>query len=156
MKILRTPDSRFEGLPDYPFAPHYSTIRDADGTALRIHTVDEGPRDAAPVLMLHGEPSWSFLYRKMIAGLVAKGHRAVAPDLIGFGKSDKPAEQSDYTFERHVKWMSDWLVATDLKQHHAVLPGLGRADRSCGWSRRFPSASRASSWRTPVCRSARA
>ena len=116
MKILRTPDSRFEGLPDYPFAPHYSTIRDADGTELRIHTVDEGPRDAAPVLMLHGEPSWSFLYRKMIAGLVAKGHRAVAPDLIGFGKSDKPTEQSDYTFERHVKWMSDWLVAQDLKQ----------------------------------------
>jgi haloalkane dehalogenase len=116
MKFLRTPDSRFEGLPDYPFAPHYSTIRDADGTALRIHTVDEGPRDATPVLMLHGEPSWSFLYRRMIAGLVAKGHRAMAPDLIGFGKSDKPAEQSDYTFERHVKWMSDWLVAQDIKQ----------------------------------------
>jgi haloalkane dehalogenase len=116
MKFLRTPDSHFQGLPDYPFAPHYSNIRDMDGTALRIHTVDEGPRDATPVLMLHGEPSWSFLYRRMIAGLVAKGHRAMAPDLIGFGKSDKPAEQSDYTFERHVKWMSDWLVAQDIKQ----------------------------------------
>jgi len=114
MKILRTPDARFENLPDYAFAPHYLDIRDADGTSLRIHTIDEGPRDAAPVLMLHGEPSWSFLYRKMIAGLVAKGHRAVAPDLIGFGRSDKPAEQSDYTFERHVKWMSDWLVAMNL------------------------------------------
>ncbi|MCE9523726.1 MAG: haloalkane dehalogenase [Alphaproteobacteria bacterium] len=115
MKMLRTPDARFQALPDYAFAPHYLNIRDADGTEMRLHYVDEGPRDAAPVLMLHGEPSWSFLYRKMIAGLVAKGHRAVAPDLIGFGKSDKPTEQSDYTFERHVKWMSDWLVATNLK-----------------------------------------
>jgi len=114
MKILRTPEARFANIPDYPFAPHYLDIRDADGTAMRMHYVDEGPRGAAPVLMLHGEPSWSFLYRKMIAGLVAKGHRAVAPDLIGFGKSDKPTEQSDYTFERHVKWMSDWLTATNL------------------------------------------
>ncbi|MDZ4869205.1 MAG: haloalkane dehalogenase [Alphaproteobacteria bacterium] len=114
MKILRTPETRFANIPDYPFAPHYLDIRDADGTTMRLHYVDEGPRDAAPVLMLHGEPSWSFLYRKMIAGLVAKGHRAVAPDLIGFGKSDKPTEQDDYTFERHVKWMSDWLTATKL------------------------------------------
>lgn len=114
MKILRTPEARFANIPDYPFVPHYQDIRDADGTTMRLHYVDEGPRDAAPVLMLHGEPSWSFLYRKMIAGLVAKGHRAVAPDLIGFGKSDKPTEQDDYTFERHVKWMSDWLTATKL------------------------------------------
>ncbi len=114
MKILRTPDARFANLPDYPFAPHYTTVSDADGTSLRIHFVDEGPRNAAPVLLMHGEPSWSFLYRKMISGLVAKGHRVVAPDLIGFGKSDKPAEQSDYTFERHVKWMSAWLVANKL------------------------------------------
>ena len=115
MKTLRTPDSRFAGLPDYPFAPHYLTIRDSDETEMRLHYVDEGPRDAAPVLMLHGEPSWSFLYRRMITGLVAQGHRAVAPDLIGFGKSDKPTEQSDYTFERHVKWMSDWLIAMKLE-----------------------------------------
>ena len=114
MKILRTPDARFANIPDYPFAPHYLDVRDADGTTMRLHYVDEGPRDASPVLMLHGEPSWSFLYRKMISGLVAKGHRAIAPDLIGFGKSDKPTEQSDYTFERHVKWMSDWLTATNL------------------------------------------
>lgn len=115
MKILRTPESRFANLPDYPFAAHYLTIHDADGTDLRLHYVDEGPRDKAPVLLLHGEPSWSFLYRKMITGLVAKGHRVVAPDLIGFGKSDKPAEQSDYTFERHVKWMSDWLTQMKLQ-----------------------------------------
>lgn len=114
MKVLRTPEARFANLPDYPFAPHYAEIRDTGGTSLRLHYVDEGPRDAAPVLLLHGEPSWSFLYRKMITGLVAKGHRVVAPDLIGFGKSDKPAEQTDYTFERHVKWMSDWLTAQNL------------------------------------------
>ena len=114
MKILRTPDERFRNLPDYPFAPHYTTVTDGDGTALRIHAVDEGPREAAPILLMHGEPSWSFLCRKMISGLVAKGHRVVAPDLIGFGKSDKPVEQSDYTFERHVKWMSDWLTANKL------------------------------------------
>jgi haloalkane dehalogenase len=114
MKILRTPDSRFANLPDYPFAPHYSDIREASGTVMRMHHVAEGPRGAKPILLLHGEPSWSFLYRKMIAGLAAKGHRVLAPDLIGFGKSDKPTEQSDYTFERHVRWMSTWLDTMNL------------------------------------------
>lgn len=114
MLVLRTPDARFEGLEGYPFAPHYTEIADAGGAALRIHHVDEGPRGAAPVLLMHGEPSWSYLYRKMITGLAARGHRVVAPDLIGFGKSDKPAEQDDYTFERHVAWMSAWLGRLDL------------------------------------------
>lgn len=114
MQILRTPDARFEGLEDYPFAPHYAEVTDADGTALRIHYVDEGPRGAPPVLLMHGEPSWSYLYRKMIAGLVARGYRVIAPDLVGFGKSDKPAAQSDYTFERHVAWMSQWLTKLNL------------------------------------------
>lgn len=115
MDVLRTPDERFTGLADYPFDPHYLTVTDADGTALRIHYVDEGPRDAAPVLLLHGEPSWSYLYRKFVPDLVARGHRVVAPDLIGFGKSDKPAERTDYTYERHVAWMSEWLCALDLR-----------------------------------------
>lgn len=114
MKVLRTPDSCFADLPDYPFAPTYLEVTDADGTALRIHAVDEGPKDAAPVLLMHGEPSWSFLYRHMIPGLASRGHRVVAPDLVGFGRSDKLGEQTDYTYERHVKWMSDWLVAKDL------------------------------------------
>ena len=114
MKILRTPDSAFAAIPDYPFAPHYTHVTDADGTALRIHHVDEGPRDSAPILLMHGEPSWSFLYRKFVAPLAAAGHRVVAPDLIGFGKSDKPADRDDYTYERHVGWMSDWLLANDL------------------------------------------
>jgi len=115
MKVLRTPDQRFANLPDFPFTPHYREVKDSDGTALRIHYLDEGPASAAPVLLMHGEPSWCFLYRKVIAGLAAKGHRAIAPDLVGFGRSDKPSEGPDYTYERHVRWMSDWLTALDLR-----------------------------------------
>jgi haloalkane dehalogenase len=115
MKILRTPDDRFSNLPDYRFAPRYREVKDPDGTTLRIHYLDEGPAAAAPVLLMHGEPSWCFLYRKVIPALTARGHRAVAPDLIGFGRSDKPATRADYTYERQVRWMSDWLVSLDLK-----------------------------------------
>lgn len=116
MDVLRTPDERFEALPDFPYAPHYTMVTDkASGVGLRIAAIDEGPRGAAPILLMHGEPTWSFLYRKIIAGLVAKGHRVVAPDLVGFGRSDKPAAREDYTYERHVAWMSDWLIANDLK-----------------------------------------
>ena len=115
MRVLQTPDSRFNELPDFPFTPRYREIRDADGTTLRICTIDEGPREAAPVLLMHGEPSWSFLYRRIIAKLAAAGHRVVAPDLIGFGRSDKPSEPGDYTYERHVRWMSDWLLAMPLQ-----------------------------------------
>ena len=114
MQVLRTPEDRFANLPDFPFAPHYRTVTDADGTELRIHYLDEGPREAAPVLLLHGEPSWCFLYRHIVADLAARGHRVVAPDLVGFGKSDKPDQRTDYTYERHVAWMSAWLLATDL------------------------------------------
>jgi haloalkane dehalogenase len=110
MKTLRTPDDRFTNLPGYPFQPHYADVANGDGSGkLRMHYVDEGPRDAAPVLLLHGEPSWSFLYRKMIPPLVAAGHRCVAPDLVGFGKSDKPVERSDYTYARHVEWLRELL-----------------------------------------------
>lgn len=116
MKILRTPEERFADLPDFPYAPRYTDVVDRDsGMTLRIATIDEGPRDATPVLLMHGEPTWSFLYRKIIARLVANGHRVVAPDLVGFGRSDKPTEREDYTYERHVAWMSDWLVANDLR-----------------------------------------
>jgi haloalkane dehalogenase len=114
VEVLRTPDARFAALPDYDFAPHYETITDADGTALRMHYLDEGTADAAPILLLHGEPSWSFLYRKFVPALAAEGHRVIAPDLIGFGKSDKPAGLDDYSYERHVAWMSAWLEALDL------------------------------------------
>lgn len=114
MQVLRTPDERFESLPDYPFAPNYLEIADADGTPLRLHYVDEGPRDGPTVLLMHGEPSWSYLYRKVIPGLTARGYRAIAPDLIGFGRSDKPTLRADYTYERHVAWMSAWMTALDL------------------------------------------
>ncbi|MCU9838743.1 haloalkane dehalogenase [Ruegeria sp. WL0004] len=114
MQILRTPEHRFDGLKDYAFAPHYVEIDDTEGGHLRLHYVDAGPRDAAPVLMLHGEPTWSYLYRHMVPQFAAAGFRAVAPDLIGFGKSDKPAERSNYTYARHVAWMSDWLTRVDL------------------------------------------
>ncbi|MBV8970892.1 MAG: haloalkane dehalogenase [Sphingomonadaceae bacterium] len=114
MQVLRTPDERFEGLQDYPFAPHYAEVRAGDGTALRLHYVDEGPRDAAPVLLMHGEPTWSYLYRRFVPPLVAAGRRVVAPDLIGFGRSDKPTRREDYTYEGHVDWMTQWLTGLDL------------------------------------------
>ena len=115
MQILRTPDARFQGLPGYPFAPNFAHVRSGVGKqTLRMHYVDEGPRDAAPVLMLHGEPSWSYLYRKMIPIVAAAGHRVVAPDLVGFGRSDKPAERSDYSYQRHVDWLSEFVCTLDL------------------------------------------
>jgi haloalkane dehalogenase len=116
MRVLRTPEERFAALADYPFAPHYITVTDADGTDLRVHYLDEGHPDAPVVLLMHGEPSWSYLYRKFVPGLIARGYRVIAPDLIGFGKSDKPAERSDYSYERHVAWMSAWLTALDLSE----------------------------------------
>ncbi len=109
MQILRTPDDRFAGLQDYPFAPNYVTL----GDGLRVHFVDEGPRDGPTIILMHGEPSWSYLYRKMIPPLVAAGCRVLAPDLVGFGKSDKPTAQDDYTYERHVGWMLEWLGIVD-------------------------------------------
>ncbi|MCA1830024.1 MAG: haloalkane dehalogenase [Actinomycetota bacterium] len=109
MEILRTPDDRFAGLPGYPFEPHYV---DVDG--VRIHYVDEGT--GSTILLLHGEPSWSYLYRKMIPVLVGTGHRCVAPDLVGFGRSDKPSRVEDYTFARHVAWIHGFIEAVGLKE----------------------------------------
>lgn len=122
MKTVRTPDERFADLPDFPFEPHYADVPDqADGGGggtLRVHYLDEGPADAAPVLLLHGEPSWAYLYRHMIPPLVQAGHRVIVPDQVGFGRSDKPTEQTDYSYARHVQWMSslvfDVLDLTDV------------------------------------------
>ena len=114
MEILRTPDDRFTDLPDFPFAPHYAEVPDGEGGSLRLHYLDEGDPGAPVVLLLHGEPSWSFLYRHMIPVLVDAGLRCVAPDLVGFGRSDKPAARSDYTYARHVAWMRAFLDATTL------------------------------------------
>jgi haloalkane dehalogenase len=120
METLRTPDDRFASLPGYPFAPHYVEV-----SGLRVHYADEGPRDAAPVLLLHGEPSWSYLYRKMIPLITAAGHRVVAPDLVGFGRSDKPARREDYTYQRHVDWMRGVLDALDLRRITLVCQDWG-------------------------------
>lgn len=116
MNFLRTPDARFAGLPGWPFAPHYTSVPAGDGTELRVHHVDEGPRDADPIVLLHGEPSWSYLYRKLIPLLTAAGHRVLAPDLIGFGRSDKPTDPHAYSYERHVAWLAAWFRAHDLRR----------------------------------------
>jgi haloalkane dehalogenase len=109
MNVLRTPDERFAVLPDFPYPPVYVTFDGEDGEALRVAVVDEGPSDGEVVLLLHGEPSWSFLYRSMIPVLTAAGLRVVAPDLVGFGRSDKPADRADYSYARHVEWMRQAL-----------------------------------------------
>jgi haloalkane dehalogenase len=113
MFALRTPDERFADLPGYPFEPHWATVDSDEGT-LRMHYVDEGSRDGAVIVLLHGEPTWSYLYRTMIPPLVDAGFRVLAPDLIGFGKSDKPAEISDYTYQRHVDWVVAWMNTVAL------------------------------------------
>jgi haloalkane dehalogenase len=120
MAALRTPEARFLDLPGYPFTPHY-----ADVGGLRMHYVDEGPRDAAPVLMLHGEPSWSYLYRKMIPMFADAGLRAIAPDLIGFGKSDKPSRMDDYSYQRHIDWLMALIEQLDLRNITLVCQDWG-------------------------------
>jgi haloalkane dehalogenase len=116
MNALRTPEERFAGLPGYDFEPHYVEVASGDGGSLRMHYIDEG--SGPVILLLHGEPSWCFLYRKMIPPIVAAGYRAVAPDLVGFGRSDKPAEKSDYSFQRHVDWLWSFIDQMDLRDIH--------------------------------------
>jgi haloalkane dehalogenase len=115
MEFLRTPDERFAALPGYAFEPHYLMLDDTEGGQLRLHYVDEGPRDAPVVLMLHGEPSWSYLYRRVIDRVAAAGWRVVAPDLIGFGRSDKPTRRSDYSYQRHIDWLRSALDQLALR-----------------------------------------
>jgi haloalkane dehalogenase len=110
MQTLRTPDERFADLPDFPYVPRYVEIDDGEGGRLRVAYVDEGPADGETVLLMHGEPSWSFLYRHMIPVLVDAGLRVVVPDLVGFGRSDKPVARDDYSYARHVGWMRQALL----------------------------------------------
>lgn len=114
MQVLRTPESRFENLPDFPFAPHYQELLAEDGTRLRMHYLDEGDAQGKTILLMHGEPSWCFLYRKMIPILAKRGFRVLAPDLIGFGRSDKPAQQKDYSYQNHVHWLLQWMDVLGL------------------------------------------
>jgi haloalkane dehalogenase len=115
MKVLRTPEPRFENLPGHPFAPHYTDVPDGEGGTLRIHHVDEGPAEAPIVLCMHGQPTWSYLYRHMIPVLTAAGLRVLAPDLVGYGRSDKPSRREDYSYARQVEWLSAWLVRNDVR-----------------------------------------
>lgn len=120
MKTIRTPEARFKNLPNYPFAPNYLEI---DG--MRMHYVDEGPKDGNIILMLHGEPSWSYLYRHMIPVCVAAGHRVIAPDLIGFGKSDKPTQMNVYSYKKHMDWMQGFIDQLKLDQITLVCQDWG-------------------------------
>jgi haloalkane dehalogenase len=119
VEVLRTPDERFAGLLDWSFEPHYREVLTDEGTSLRFHFVDEGPREAMPVVLLHGNPTWSYLHRHMINGLVALGHRVLALDLMGMGRSDKPVDPAFFTMARHVDWVGQWLVAEEIE--HATL-----------------------------------
>ncbi|MCZ2822878.1 MULTISPECIES: haloalkane dehalogenase [unclassified Modestobacter] len=110
MDALRTPEDRFTDLPEFPYEPRYVEVDDGDGGRLRVAVLVEGPDDGETVLLLHGEPSWSFLYRRMIPVLTAAGLRVVVPDLVGFGRSDKPTELTDYTYARHVGWLRQALL----------------------------------------------
>lgn len=112
--VLRTPDARFESLEDFPFAPHYLAIRDPELGALRVHYLDEGPADGEVILLLHGQATWSYSYRKMIPVFTAAGYRVIAPDLVGFGRSDKPADWEAHTFQKHVEWLDATLTALDI------------------------------------------
>ncbi len=113
--VLRTPEERFSGLPGYAYAPHYAEVPGGPLGPLRMHYVDEGPRDGGIVLMLHGNPTWSFLYRRLIGPVVAAGHRVIAPDMVGFGRSDKPLARADYSYDRFVAWMLSFVDALDLR-----------------------------------------
>lgn len=121
MRILRTEEQRFARLPDYPFTPHYLNV----APGLQMHYVDEGPLNADPVLMLHGEPSWSYLYRHMIPVVADAGLRVIAPDLIGFGKSDKPVDIDDYSYQSHMDWLLSLIDALALTNITLVCQNWG-------------------------------
>ena len=123
---VRTPEARFVDLPDFPFEPHYLEVANPhDETPLRMHYVDEGPSDAEVVLMVHGEPTWSFLYRKLIPVFADAGLRAVAVDQIGFGRSDKPTRAAHYSFENHIEWVRQAVVALGLERITLVCQDWG-------------------------------
>jgi len=125
MKTIRTPDERFQGLAGYGFTPNYVEIPAGDGDQLRMHYLDEGPRDGEILLCLHGQPTWSYLYRNMIPPLTGAGYRVIAPDLVGFGRSDKPTRRKDYSYANHVGWLNALLQALDLRQVTLVCQDWG-------------------------------
>ena len=125
MRVLRTPDARFEDLIGYPFEPQYAEVSDPDGGTLRMHYVDEGPREGPLILMFHGNPDWSFAFREMITRFAAEGFRALAPDMIGFGRSDKPVEGREHSIERHIGWLREFVQVLDLREITLVCQDWG-------------------------------
>jgi len=126
MDFNRTPDDRFENLLDYPFKPNYVDVDDTEGGKLRMHYVDEGPKDGPTVVMIHGNPTWSFMWRKLILVLKKNGYRAIAIDHIGIGRSDKPSKMSDYTIARHEAWVKEALFEKiGVKDAHFILHDWG-------------------------------
>lgn len=125
MKCLRTPNSRFENLQDYPYQANYVEVDDGDSGTLRMHYLDEGPKDGEILLCIHGQPTWSYLYRKMIDPLTQAGYRVIAPDLVGFGKSDKPVNRRDYTYANHALWLRGFLESLDLSDITLVCQDWG-------------------------------
>ncbi|MAI23051.1 MAG: haloalkane dehalogenase [Crocinitomicaceae bacterium] len=126
MDVLRTPDRRFRALEDYPYVPNYVDVPDNEGGYLRMHYVDEGPRNGQPVVMIHGNPTWSYMWRKLIPVLANAGYRAIAVDMIGMGRSDKPAAIDDYSIARHEKWLESCLIdQLDLRNAHFILHDWG-------------------------------
>jgi pimeloyl-ACP methyl ester carboxylesterase len=125
MKVLRTPDSRFEGLQGYPFGSHSVELADPDGGTIRMHFVDEGPRDGPTILMFHGNPDWSYSFRELIARFAAEGFRAIAPDMMGFGRSDKPVERRDHSIDRHISWLYEFVQRLDLHDTTLVCQDWG-------------------------------
>jgi len=124
-EVVRTPDERFAGLSDFPFRPNYVSVRAKGVDPLRMHYVDTGPRGAPVVLLLHGQPTWSYLYRKVIPVLAQRGLRAVAPDNVGFGRSDKPTDRTTYTYRRHVEWMTSFVDELDVSEVTLVVQDWG-------------------------------
>ena len=125
MEILRTPDEYFTDLDGYRFSPNYINVQAEETPALRMHYLDEGKADGEIILLLHGQPTWSYLYRKMIPVLVSGGFRVIAPDLIGFGKSDKPADTGDYTYARHTTWLVDFIQKLKLNNVNVFMQDWG-------------------------------
>lgn len=123
--VLRTPDERFDDLPGYPFPPNYVQVEARGIVPLRMHYVDAGPSDGPVVVLLHGQPTWSYLYRHVIAVLADAGLRVIAPDNVGYGRSDKLVEPTDYTFARHVRWLHGLFTGLDLRDVTLVVQDWG-------------------------------
>lgn len=125
MKILRTDDDRFDGLADFPYSPNYTAVDNQGETDLRMHYLDEGPQTGEIILCLHGQPTWSYLYRNMIPLLVEQGYRVIVPDFIGFGRSDKPAAREDYTYANHIHWLESFIERLQLDRLTLVAQDWG-------------------------------